>query len=411
MPRLSDRASQAYRSPIRELEDEAEAVKARGTRVLHLNIGQPDLPTPPEAYAALRELEPGTLAYGPARGLTSYRQALLAYYARWGVALELDDVNVTTGASEGIWLVLNAVADPGDEVIVPEPFYALYNGFLQICGIRVVPVETTLAEGFRLPPAERFAGAVTSRTRAILLCNPGNPTGQVYTADELAAIGAVAERHDLYVVVDEVYREFVYDGLAFTSALAVPALARRAVVIDSVSKRYSACGARIGSVASRDRGLMAAITRISRFRLCPPTLGQVVCERILAHDRDYLAGALAEYDRRRWLLYEGLRAIPGVRCSLPQGAFYLFAELPVDDAGAFARWMLTEFTHDGDTVMLAPGEGFYATPGRGRHEVRIAYVIHAEALTRALACLRAALAAYTALEESDVASAAGAFGR
>ncbi len=407
MPRLADRAIHAYRSPIRELEDQAEAVKARGTRVLHLNIGQPDLPTPPEAYQALRDLEPGVLAYGPARGLESYRRALQRYYARWGVTLELDNLNVTTGASEAIWLVINAIADPDDEIIVPEPFYALYNGFLQICGVRVVAVSTKLADGFRLPSAAQFAEAITPRTKAILLCNPGNPTGQVYSPAELAAIGELAEAHNLYVIVDEVYREFVYDGVEFTSALSIEGLQHRAVVIDSVSKRYSACGARIGSVACRDGELMQAITRISRFRLCPPTLGQLMCERILDADESYLDMALAEYDRRRHVLYNGLSTIPGVRCYLPQGAFYCFVELPVDDAEAFARWMLTEFSHEGATVMLAPGVGFYATEGRGRHEVRLAYVINVDDLALAVECLREALVVYNRLALSEVASAAG----
>ena len=405
MPRLADRARHAYRSPIRELEDQAAATKARGTRVLHLNIGQPDLPTPPEAYEALHAIEPGVLEYGPAKGLDSYREALRAYYRRWGVALGPEDVNVTTGASEAIWLAINAIADPGDEVVVPEPFYALYNGFLQLCDVRVAPVPTYLEDEFRLPDAAALEAAVTPRTRAILLCNPSNPTGQVYARADLEAIGAIAERHDLYVIVDEVYREFVYDGAAFTSALTIPALDRRAVVIDSVSKRYSACGARIGSVACRDAELMTAITRLSRFRLCPPTLGQVMCERIVRSDESYLCEALAEYDRRRRVLYEGLRAIPGVRAYLPRGAFYCFARLPVDDAEAFARWMLTAFEHEGATVMVAPGAGFYATPGRGRHEVRLAYVLRERDLRLALDCLRAALVAYEPVEARAVVAA------
>ena len=411
MPRLAHRAIHAYRSPIRELEDQAAAVKARGTHVLHLNIGQPDLPTPPEAYDTLRTLEPGVLAYGPARGLDSYRQALQTYYRRWNVDLHVDDINVTTGASEAIWLVLNAVADPDDEIIVPEPFYALYNGFLQICGVRVVPLVTTLDDGFRLPNAAAFAAVVTPRTKAILLCNPGNPTGQVYPAADLEAIGQVAQQHNLFVIVDEVYREFVYDGTTFTSALAVDSLQQSAIVIDSVSKRYSACGARIGSVACRDAELMMAITRISRFRLCPPTLGQLISERILAADQGYLQTALAEYDRRRQVLYEGLSSIPGVRCYLPQGAFYCFVQLPVDDAEAFARWMLTEYVYEGATVMVAPGAGFYATEGRGRHEVRLAYVINVDELRRAVECLRHALVAYEQLEITEVASAAGFLAR
>ena len=399
MPRISQRARGAYRSPIRELEDEAAAAKARGTHVLHLNIGQPDLPTPPAAWEALRDFAAGdVLAYGPARGLASYRAALVRYYASWGVALDLEDVNVTTGASEALWLAVNAIADPGDAVVVPEPFYALYNGFLQLAGVAVQPVATHLADEFALPGPAAIEAAVTPATRAILLCNPSNPTGQVYAAEALAAIGAIAERHDLYVVVDEVYREFVYDGVRFTSALAIPSLAQRAVVVDSVSKRYSACGARIGSLACRDRDLMLAVTRLSRFRLCPPTIGQHLCERILAVEDDYLPRALAEYDQRREVLHTGLSAIPGVRCYRPRGAFYCFAELPVDDTEAFARWLLTDFAHDGATVMLAPGAGFYATPGRGRREVRIAYVLNVDDLARALECLRVGLRVWAETE-------------
>ena len=399
MPRISHRAREAYRSPIRELEDEAAAAKTRGTHVLHLNIGQPDLATPPAAWEALRDFAAGdVLAYGPARGLVSYRSALVRYYAGWGVDLDIEDLNVTTGASEALWLAVNAIADPGDAVVVPEPFYALYNGFLQLAEIAVRPVATTLAEAFALPAPDAIEAAVDERTRAIVLCNPSNPTGQVYTAEALAAIGEIAERHDLYVVVDEVYREFVYDGLTFTSALAIPSLRRRAVVIDSVSKRYSACGARIGSIACRDRDLMLAVTRLSRFRLCPPTIGQHLCERILTVEDDYLPRALAEYDRRREVLYAGLSAIEGVRCYRPRGAFYCFAELPVDDTDAFARWLLTDFAHEGATVMLAPGAGFYATPGRGKREVRIAYVLNEHDLRRALECLRMGLAAWAGRE-------------
>ena len=406
MPSVSVRAREAYRSPIRELEDVAAAARARGTHVHHLNIGQPDLPTPPAAWRALERAgrrgaggpgggeADGVLAYGPARGLPSYRAALVDYYARWGVRdLDVEHVNVTTGASEALWLAINAVADPGDEVVVPEPFYALYNGLLELGDVAVSPVPTYLAEAFALPGAAQIEAAVTPRTRAILLCNPNNPTGQVYDRATLERIAAVAARHDLYVIVDEVYREFVYEG-TFTSALAVEALRERAVVIDSVSKRYSACGARIGSVTSRDAELMLAITRLGRFRLCPPTLGQVMCEAILRDDADYLAASRREYARRRRVLYEGLTAIPGVRAYLPQGAFYCFAELPVADAEAFARWLLTDFSHEGATVMLAPGAGFYATPGRGASEVRIAYVLAETKLGAALACLRAALRVY-----------------
>ena len=394
MPRISARAADAYRSPIRELEDVAAATKARGTHVYHLNIGQPDIATPETAWQALDSFPRDVLAYGPARGLQSYREALVEYYARWGVTLDVEHVNVTTGASEAIWLALNAITDPQDEVIVPEPFYALYNGFLQLSQARVVPVSTTLEEAFALPAIGAFEAAVTPRSRAILLCNPSNPTGQVYSRETLTAIGALAERHDLYVIVDEVYREFVYDGVAFTSALVVPELRERAVVIDSVSKRYSACGARIGSIASRDEELMMAITRLSRFRLCPPTIGQHVCEAIVRHEGDYIAEAKAEYDARRRQLYEDLKAIPGVQTYLPKGAFYCFAQLPVDDAERFARWMLESFSHEGATVMMAPGAGFYGTPGRGRREVRLAYVLERPALRAAVTCLAEGLRAY-----------------
>jgi len=394
MPSISTRAREAYRSPIRELEDEAAAAKARGVRVLHLNIGQPDLPTPPAATAALRAYSEPVLAYGAARGLESYRAALVEYYKRFSVELTVADINVTTGASEAIWLAINAITDPGDEVIVPEPFYALYNGFLELSQAVVVPVETSLEEAFALPGVEAFEKAITSRTRAILLCNPSNPTGQVYAADKLAAIGELAKAHDLFVVVDEVYREFVYDGGSFTSALTLESLYDRAIVIDSVSKRYSACGARIGSVACRDAEVMTAITRLSRFRLCPPTIGQVLCEAIVRDEGDYIERSRAEYAQRREVLFHGLSSIPGVRTYLPSGAFYIFAELPVEDSEHFARWLLKDFSHEGCTVMLAPGAGFYATPGRGTREVRIAYVLNVADLKLALEVLAAALIAY-----------------
>ena len=408
MPAVSQRGKTAYASPIRKLEDAAQAAVERGTRIYHLNIGQPDIPTPPEALAAMRRLDLEVLAYGPARGLTSYRKRLTDYYGRHRIALDYTDIIVTTGASEAIYLTLLSVCDPGDEVIVPEPFYALYNGFAQTTGIRIVPVPTYLEDGFALPDTPAFAERITPRTRAILLCNPNNPTGCLYPEAKLRALGALVRTHDLFLLCDEVYREFNYSDAPFFSILQLPDLHAHAIVLDSISKRYSSCGARVGAVVCRNAAVLDNLVKFARFRLCPPGLGQLLAEATLDAGPAYLDAAVAEYRRRRDVLIDRLSRISGVKCYVPEGAFYAFAALPIADAEAFCAWLLTDFSDNGETVMLAPGAGFYATPGRGINEVRIAYVLNTRDLERAMEILEVALRQYQELYSRATALTAAA---
>ena len=394
MPTVSQRAQHAYASPIRKLEDAAQAAAEAGTKIYHLNIGQPDIATPPEALEALRRLDLEVLAYGPARGLLSYRRRLVEYYQRHRIELDYRQIIVTTGASEAIYLTLLSICDPGDEVIIPEPFYALYNGFAQTTGIRIVPIPTYLEDGFALPDTAAFADRITSRTKAILLCNPNNPTGCLYPESQLRELAEVVAQHDLFLLCDEVYREFNYGEAPFFSILQLPDIHQHAIVVDSISKRYSSCGARVGAVVCRNAEVLDQITKFARFRLCPPGLGQLLAEATLDAGPAYLENAVGEYRRRRDVLIAGLSKLPGVRCYLPEGAFYAFAALPVPDTEDFCRWLLTDFNHRGETVMLAPGAGFYATPGRGRNEVRIAYVLNVRDLEQAIAILGRALAVY-----------------
>ena len=396
MPKLSERGRDAYASPIRKLEDAAQQANERGTKIYHLNIGQPDIPTPPSAVRALQQTNLRVLEYGPARGLLSYRKRLTEYYRRHRLELDYQDIIVTTGASEAIYLTLLASCDPGDEIIIPEPFYAIYNGFAQTTGIRIVPVETHFEEGFALPDAAAFAEKITERTRAILICNPNNPTGCLYTEAQLRALAEVVRRHDLFLLCDEVYREFNYGEQPFFSILEIAGIEDHAVVLDSISKRFSSCGARVGAVVSRNRALLDNLTKFARFRLCPPGLGQILAEATLDEGPDYLANAVSEYRRRRDLLVRRLQAMEGVQAYVPGGAFYAFARLPVRSTEDFCRWLLTDFSDRQETVMLAPGAGFYATPERGANEVRIAYVLNERDLDRAMDLLEIALVRYRA---------------
>ena len=400
MPKLSRRGNTAYASPIRKLEDAAQAATERGTRIYHLNIGQPDIPTPPVALDALRRTDLKVLEYGPARGLLSYRKKLVEYYRRHRLELAYQHIIVTTGASEAIYLTLLSCCDPGDEIIIPEPFYAIYNGFAQSTGIKIVPIATQFETGFALPDAETFAEKITDRTRAILICNPNNPTGCLYTETQIRQLAEVVRRHDLFLLCDEVYREFNYGDSDFFSVLEVPELERHAVVMDSISKRYSSCGARVGAVVSRNVDLLDNLTKFARFRLCPPGLGQILAEATLDEASAYLENAVAEYRRRRDLLVRRLRVMPGVDCYEPGGAFYCFVRLPVDDTEDFCRWLLESFSHQSETIMLAPGAGFYATPNRGKNEVRIAYVLNERDLNRAMDLLERALAVYPPVASS-----------
>ena len=391
MPSISAKGLALPDSPIRKLAPYANAAKAAGKRVIHLNIGQPDIATPDTALDAVRGLDRKVLEYSPSEGYASYREGLAQYYASVGVEVAPDEIMVTTGGSEALQFVFTCGMNPGDEVIVPEPFYANYASFAMLAGARVVPVTARIEDGFALPPMEAFAAAISERTRAILICNPGNPTGTVYSEAELAVLADLARQHDLYLIVDEVYREFTYDGTMPRSILSFPGLEAHAVVIDSVSKRYSMCGARVGALVTRNAELRRAAMKMAMARLSPPTLGQIASEAALHTPASYFDAVRSEYRRRRDALVDGLSSIDGVLCPRPGGAFYAVARLPIDNADSFCRWMLESFDHHGATVMMAPNSGFYATPGAGIQEVRLAYVLEIPRIEEAVECVREAL--------------------
>lgn len=397
MPKISTRVAQAYSSPIRKLTPFSDQAKAEGKKVFHLNIGQPDLETPQVAFDKIRNTDIKILKYGSSKGILSYRKKLVEYYQRFDIEVSADDILVTTGASEAILFLVLSCLDQGDEIIIPEPFYANYIGFAEIGDVNIKPITSNIETGFELPSAAGFEKIITPKTKAILICNPNNPTGCLYSKKALQELGALVKKHNLFLVVDEVYREFCYDGLDFFSVLNLEGLEKNVVVIDSISKRYSACGARIGAIISRNEELVNAITKLGQFRLCAPILGQIIAEAILENDGNYLTKALAEYDRRRELLFERLSKMEGVICNKPGGAFYIFAKLPIDDGDKFCQWLLEKFDHENQTVMLSPGAGFYATEGLGKQEIRIAYVLNCDELNRAMDCLEVALREYQSL--------------
>ena len=394
MPNVSRRSATAPMSPIRRLVPLADEAKRKGKRVYHLNIGQPDIPTPKEFLDGVRSAPVEVLAYSPSQGLPEAIQAFLCYYGEWGITLSPEEILITTGGSEAVLFALNVACDPGDQVIVPEPFYPNYNGFSRLAEVELVPLTTSREEGFHLPPRGEIERLITPRTRAILFSNPGNPTGTVYREEELELLADIALRHDLFLVADEVYREFVYVG-SHRSVLSLPELQEHAIMVDSISKRLSACGARIGAIVSRNPGVMDAARRCAMARLSPPTLEQLGLVAFMAHPRhrQVLREMADEYRRRREVLAQELARIPGVSFQLPEGAFYMMLGLPVDDAEGFVRWMLTDFPGE-ETVMLAPGEGFYKTPGLGRDEARIAYVLNEQDLRRACEVLKQGLELY-----------------
>ena len=381
-------------SPIRKLAPYAVAAKAAGRQVLHLNIGQPDIETPAVALEAVRNMERTVIEYSPSDGFATYHQGLADYYASVGVKVSPDQILVTTGGSEALIFAFQACFEPGDEVIIPEPFYANYLGFAMSAGVKVVPVTSRIEDGFALPPVAEIAAKVTDRTKAILICNPGNPTGYVYTDAELDAIRSLVLEHDLYLFADEVYREFCYGDIPPRSVLSLDGLDDHVVLMDSVSKRYSMCGARVGALVTRNAALRQACMRFAMARLSPPTLGQIAGEAALKTPRSYFDQVKAAYVGRRDALVEDLRAIPGVTVPTPGGAFYAVAKLPIDSSDAFCQWILSDFDVDGETVMMAPASGFYATPGAGADEVRIAYVLEESAIRRAVAVIAAALKVY-----------------
>jgi aspartate aminotransferase len=381
-------------SPIRKLTPFANGAKARGVHVIHLNIGQPDIATPPQAIKAIHEMKREVLEYSPSEGFASYRSGLSRYYSSVGVSVTPDEIMVTTGGSEALVFAFMSCLNPGDQVIIPEPFYANYNGFAAWAGIEIVPVTATIENGFALPPMAAFEEAITERTRAILICNPGNPTGTKYANESLQALADLVKKLDLFLFSDEVYREFTYDGTMAPSVLSLEGIEQNAIVIDSVSKRYSMCGARIGALVTKNADVRTAAMRFAMARLSPPTLAQVAAEAALDTDAAYFEEVRVEYKARRDTLVMGLSAITNVECPVPGGAFYAVAKLPIDDADAFCQWMLESFEHDGNTVMMAPNTGFYATDGMGKQEVRLAYVLRQEEIQKAVQCIAAGLQVY-----------------
>jgi aspartate aminotransferase len=394
MPVISNKAIEMPASPIRKLVPYSEKAKKEGKIVYHLNIGQPDIETPEVALSAIHNFEPKVLEYSHSAGFESYRNKLAAYYKSVGIPVNSDNLLVTTGGSEALIFGLMTTCNPGDEVIIPEPFYANYNGFAVMAGLTVVPVTAKIEDGFALPPIEEIEKKITSKTKAIVICNPGNPTGYLYSKEELEKLAEVIKKHDLFLFSDEVYREFCYDGAVPFSTMNLVGIDNNVIMIDSVSKRYSMCGARIGTLVTRNKEVMAAALKFGQARLSPPTVDQFAAEAALETPQSYFDAVVAEYVQRRNILVNGLNAIDGVFCPLPQGAFYAVAKLPVDDADVFCQWLLEDFSFEGQTVMMAPASGFYATKGLGKQEVRLAYVLNQDALKNAVKCLEEALKVY-----------------
>jgi aspartate aminotransferase len=394
MPKISNKGINMPESPIRKLVPFAEKAKKAGKKVYHLNIGQPDIKTPELALEAIHNFSVKVVEYSHSAGFESYRKGLAYYYQNLGVEINHDDIIVTTGGSEALLFALNTCMDNGDEIIIPEPFYANYNGFSTSAGVKVKPIATSIHDGFALPAIAEFEKLITPNTKAILICNPGNPTGYLYSKEELETLRDIVVKHDLFLIADEVYREFAYDGNVHYSVLNIEGMEEHAIVIDSTSKRYSMCGIRVGCIVSKNKELMATAMKFAQARLSPPTFGQIAGEAALKTDVSYFEKVSAEYVSRRDVLVEGLNEIEGVFCPKPTGAFYAIAELPVDNADKFAQWLLEDFELDGETVMLAPAAGFYATPNMGINQVRIAYVLNKESLQKSIAILAAALKIY-----------------
>ena len=381
-------------SPIRKLVPYAEIAKKQGKIVYHLNIGQPDIETPEVALNAIKNMDRKVIEYSHSAGFESYRNGLSAYYKKTGINVDPEDILITTGGSEALIFGFMTTCDPGDEVIIPEPFYANYNGFAVMAGLNVVPVTSTIETGFALPPVEEIEKKITSKTKAIVICNPGNPTGYLYSKEELDQLAAIVKKHDLILFADEVYREFCYDGAIPFSVMNLEGLENNVIMIDSVSKRYSMCGARIGALITKNREIMAAALKFGQARLSPPTIDQIASEAALNTPQSYFDDVVAEYVERRNIMVNGLNKIPGVYCPNPSGAFYCVAKFPVDDAEKFCQWLLEDFEFEGQTVMMAPANGFYSTKGAGMQEARIAYVLNQDSLRKAVIVLREALNVY-----------------
>lgn len=394
MPTTSRRGREMPASPIRKLVPLSNAAKARGIKVYHLNIGQPDLPSPPQAFEALKNIDFKLFEYSPSDGLPSLRRKLAEYYHRFNIDVTADDIIITSGGSEAVLFAFMACLDPGDEIIVPEPSYANYMAFAISAGARIVTVPSSIETGFALPSVEEFEKLITPRTKGILICNPNNPTGYLYTQREMDALRDIVKRHDLFLFSDEVYREFCYTGAPYISAFHLPGIEDQVVLIDSVSKRYSECGIRIGALITKNPEVRKAVMKFCQARLSPPLLGQIVAEASIDATPEYMLMTYNDYVDRRKFLIDGLNRIPGVYSPIPMGAFYTVVSLPVDDADRFCRWCLEEFSFEGATVFMAPASGFYSTPGRGKNEVRMAYVLNRDDLGHALCVLAEALKAY-----------------
>lgn len=394
MPKISIKGATMPASPIRKLVPYAEAAKKRGTKVYHLNIGQPDILTPQVALDAVKNADIKVLEYARSEGSETYRTKLTQYYKKHHINITHQDIIVTTGGSEALLFTLGSITDAGDEIIIPEPFYANYNSFSTANGLKIVPVVSTLDEGFSLPPIEEFEKLITPKTKAILICNPGNPTGYLYSKEEISKLKDIVLKYDLFLIADEVYREFVYDGLTFHSIMAESGLDQHAIIIDSVSKRYSMCGARIGCVVSKNKEVIAAVLRFAQARLSPPTYELIAAEAALDTPDSYFEQVITEYAARRKTLVDGLSLINGVKVATPKGAFYCVVELPVEDADDFAQWLLEEFGHNNETIMVAPASGFYTAKEKGKKQVRIAYVLNQKELIRSVELLKIALEQY-----------------
>lgn len=395
MPKVSNKGTAMPESPIRKLVPYAEIAKKKGHKVYHLNIGQPDIKTPEVAMNAIKNTNIEVLEYSHSAGFESYRKKLAAYYTQQGLPIDTQDIIITTGGSEALLFAMGTTMDAGDEVIIPEPFYANYNGFSTASGVKVVPVISTIDEGFALPPIADFEALITPKTKAILICNPGNPTGYLYSQDEIMQLSALVKKHDLFLIADEVYREFTYDGDKHFSVMNVPGLEEHAIMIDSVSKRYSMCGARIGCIVSKNKQVMSTAMKFAQARLSPPTFAQIASEAALDTPQSYFDEVITEYKDRRDTLVQELQKIEGVKVAVPKGAFYCIAQLPIQNADEFAQWLLETYDLNGETVMVAPAAGFYSSPGVGLNEVRIAYVLKKEDLIKSVQILKAALETYS----------------
>ena len=394
-PGISHRGYEMPSSPIRKLVGAANAAERRGTKVYRLNIGQPDVPTPPQAFEALRHIDRKVLEYSPSEGIESLRVKMSGYYSNFGLDISPDEIIVTSGGSEAVLFAFMACLDPGDEIIIPEPAYANYMAFAISAGAVIKSVPSSIKDGFRLPPIEEFEKLITPRTKGILICNPNNPTGYIYSREELLKLADIVRRYNLFLFSDEVYREFCYTDKPFISAMSLPGIEENVVLIDSVSKRYNECGIRIGAIVTRHKELRANVMKFCQARLSPPLLGQIVAEASIETPEEYMRYVYDEYLKRRNFLIDRLNKIPGVYSPMPMGAFYTVASLPVEDADEFCKWVLDNFEYKGQTVFMAPASGFYTTPGAGKNEVRLAYVHNIDYLSAAMDTLEAALEAYS----------------